>query len=366
MRISCGKMVAVTMLAILLLLNMSLVTWAAAGGSTVIDAYSPSQPNAAAPQDGQGPAVAGLDPNWPQDTVWPNAGSDWSFSQPLVIQLKYVKPTHVKDLISSLIPADRLRVDFINSKLVALGDEAVYDTVRAIIAQVDLPPRQIMFEVEAVEISREDYKNLGIDWGATTALPSVPPSDTLVDAPLTGSKFRVGFGAYGVNFAATINHLIEEKKGRLLASPRIAALDGQRAQILIGDKLAVESRQVANGSEITSVTYIDVGIKLEVMPTVNDDGTITAYIKPEVSNKTDQTKSGNPNIRTRQAETTLRVKDGETIVIGGLIQRQDTQDAFKTPLLGDLPLVGSLFRSTNKQKKETELVILITPRRVEP
>lgn len=365
MRISRGKMVTVTIL-IVLLLNMSLVTFAAESNDSVIDTYSSSRPNAAVPPGGQGPAASSVNQDLPQNTVLPKANSDLPFSQPLIIQLKYVKPNQVKTLISSLIPADRLKVDFINNKLVAVGDEEVYDTVKEIISQIDIPPRQIMFQVEAVEISSEDYKNLGVDWGTTTALPSVPPSDTLVDAPLAGSKFRVGFGAYGVNFAATINHLIEEKKGRLLASPRIAALDGQKAQILIGDKLAVESRQVSNGSEITSVTYIDVGIKLEVTPTVNDDGTITAYIKPEVSNKTDETKNGNPNIRTRQAETTLRVKDGETIVIGGLIQRQYTQDVFKTPLLGDLPIIGSLFRSTNKQKRETELVILITPKRVEP
>ena len=359
MRIRRRKMVSVTFI-VLLLLHMSLVTFAAESRDSVTDANSAAWPNTALPQGEQGPSVSGADQDLLQNV------NIYLPSAPLIIQLKYVKPNQVKDLITSLIPADRLKVDFINSKLVAVGDEDVYDMVKEIISQIDIPPHQIMFEVEAVEISREDYKNLGVDWGTTTALPGVPPSDTLVDAPLTGSKIRVGFGAYGVNFAATINHLIEEKKGRLLASPRIAALDGQRAQILIGDKLAVESRQVSNGSEITSVTYIDVGIKLEVTPTVNDEGTITAYIKPEVSNKTDETKSGNPNIRTRQAETTLRVKDGETIVIGGLIQRQETRDAFKTPLLGDLPIIGSLFRSTNKQKKETELVILITPRKVEP
>lgn len=307
--------------------------------------------------------------NSPQNIIPQNA-IYISFSRPLVIRVKYVKPDQVKTLISSLIPVDQLKVDFINNMLVAVGDDDAYDKVREIVSQIDIPPRQIMFEAEAVEISREDYKNLGVDWGTTTALPSAPKYDTTTgyagSPKIDGSQFRVGFGDYGVNFAATINHLIENKKGRLLASPRIATLDGQTATILIGDKLAVESRQVSNGSEITSVTYIDVGIKLEVTPTVNDDGTITTHIKPEVSNKTDTTKNGNPNIRTRQAETTLRVKDGETIVLGGLIQRQDTEDVFKTPLLGDLPIVGSLFRSKNKEKKETELVILITPKKVEP
>lgn len=365
MRISRRKTIFITILAVLLLFNMSLLAFAD-GSNDAVQNASPSPPNAAVPQGGQAPAVSGVNSNLPQNTVLPNANSYISLSYPLVIQLKYVKPDQVKALIGSLIPADRLKVDFINNKLVAVGDEDDYDTVKEIISQIDIPPRQIMFEAEAVEISRDDYKNLGVDWGATTALPSVPPNNTLAAAALEGSQFRIGFGAYGVNFAATLNHLLENKKARLLASPRIAALDGQTAQILIGDKLAVESHQVSNGTESISVTYVDVGIKLEVTPTVNDDGTITAHIKPEVSNKTNETKNGNPNIRTRQAETTLRVKDGETIVIGGLIQRQDTSDVVKTPLLGDLPIIGSLFRSSDREKHETELIILITPKKVEP
>jgi type II secretory pathway component GspD/PulD (secretin) len=366
MCISRRKPTFVTILVILLLLNMSVVTFADENDDKGIHNSSSSLPNAAMPQGGQAPAVSGTKQNLPQNTVSPNANSDISFSHPLVIQLKYVKPDQVKTLINSLIPAGKIKVDFINNKLVAIGDEDAYDTVQEIISQIDVPPRQIMFEAEAVEISLEDYKNLGVDWGATTALPSVPANNTLATTPLEGSQFRVGFGEYGVNFAATINHLLENKKARLLASPRIAVLDGQTARILIGDKLAVESQQESNGVQSISVTYIEVGIKLEVTPTVNDDGTITTHIKPEVSNKTDQTKNGNPNMRTRQAETTLRVKYGETIVLGGLIQRQDTETALKTPLLGDLPIIGSLFRSNDREKTETELVILITPKRVEP
>ncbi|MBU2700967.1 general secretion pathway protein D [Sporomusaceae bacterium BoRhaA] len=365
MRISRRKMISVTILAVLLLFNMSLLAFAEESNDAVQNA-SPFPPNAAVPQGGQAPAISGANQNLPQNTVLPNANSYISLAHPLVIQLKYVKPDQVKTLISSLIPADRLKVDFINNKLVAVGDEDDYDTVKEIISQIDIPPQQIMFEAEAIEISRDDYKDLGVDWGATTALPSIPPNNTLAAVPLEGSQYRVGLGKYGVNFAATLNHLLENKKARLLASPRIAALDGQTAQILIGDKLAVESHQVSNGTESISVTYVDVGIKLEVTPTVNDDGTITAHIKPEVSNKTNETKNGNPNIRTRQAETTLRVKDGETIVIGGLIQRQDTSDVVKTPLLGDLPIIGSLFRSSDREKHETELIILITPKKVGP
>lgn len=279
-------------------------------------------------------------------------------SEPLVIQLKYLKADKLQPILMGMFQ-NRIKVESINNSLLVLGSDEDYSRLKALLAQIDTAPRQIMFEAEAVEVSRDSGKNLGIDWESTTALPGVPTYD--------GSNFRIGLGIpnhpeYGINLKATINRLIEDKKGRLLASPRIAALDGQIAKILIGDRLAVESRQVVDGSEIISVTYIDVGIKLEVMPTINEDGTITTLIKPEVSNKTDATKNGNPNIRTRQAETTLRVRSGETIVIGGLIQREENRAVLKFPLLGDIPLVGHLFRSTDSEKKETELVILITPK----
>lgn len=282
---------------------------------------------------------------------------------PLVVQLEYVKADQVKPMLATLFPDNQIKVEFVNKTLVVTGSDDNCAAVKAILTKLDVPPRQVIFEAEAVEISRDNLRNLGINWGTVNGLTETALTDN--------SAFRITLGIpnhpeYGINLKGTLNRLIENKKGHLLASPRIAALDGQTARILIGDKLAVESTQISSGTTVTTVTYVEVGIKLEITPTVNTDGTITAIIKPEVSNKTDTTTSGNPNIRTRQAETTLRVKNGETIVLGGLIQRQKTSDTIKFPLLGDLPLVGMFFRSTNREVHESELIILITPKLIDP
>ncbi|BBB91518.1 type II secretion system protein D precursor [Methylomusa anaerophila] len=313
-------------------------------------ANPPDQAPAAAPQ----PAfdLPAPDPGLPANTGL----------SPLVIKLEYVKAEQVKAMLAALFPDNRVRAEIINGMLVAVGSEEDCAMVKDMLARIDVAPKQVIFEAEAIEVSRDDARKIGIDWGPVTALPGAATTD--------GSSFRLGLGIpnheeYGVNVSATIRHLVETKKGRLLASPRIAALDGQTAQILIGDKLAVESTQISSGTTITTVTYVEVGIKLEVTPTIHADGTISTHIKPEVSNKTDTTSSGNPNIRTRQAETTLRVKNGETIVLGGLIQRQETQDTVKFPLLGDIPIIGQFFRSTTKEKTESELIILITPKLIE-
>ncbi|SDF77086.1 Type 3 secretion system secretin [Sporomusa acidovorans DSM 3132] len=290
--------------------------------------------------------------------------STYSSTPFFVIHPKYLKADQVKSLIGALVPDLKISADPVTNTLVFMSTPDVYDQVKDLLDQIDTPPCQVIFEAEVLEINRDDVKNLGIDWGASTALPGgIPNSDAI--------PFKIGLGIpnhpeYGINLQGTINHLIENKKGRLLASPRIATLDGVTARILIGDRLAVESSQPTTGSTpIISVNYVDVGIKLEVTPTVNQDGYITTHIQPEVSNKTDTTKSGNPNIRTRQAETTLRVKSGNTIVLGGLIQRQDTSDVFKFPILGDLPLVGNFFTTKNKEVIETELIILLTPKLID-
>lgn len=274
---------------------------------------------------------------------------------PLVVQLNYLKVEQAKPLLSVLVPEESIKVDPVRNVLVIMGSPDVYDQIKYLLAKIDTPPKQVMFEVQVLEINRDDLTKLGIDWDTLTYLPSAPLYDN--------SAFRIGHGKYGANVQGIINRLIQNKKGRLLASPRIATLDGVTAKILIGDKLAVETSQPTSGSTpIISVIYVEVGIKLEVTPTVSKDGFITTLIQPEVSNKTDNTKNGNPNIRTRQANATLRVKSGSTIVLGGLIQRQETSDTFKVPVLGDLPIVRGFFRSTLKQTTETELVIMLTPK----
>ncbi|WP_312561718.1 secretin N-terminal domain-containing protein [Anaerospora sp.] len=285
----------------------------------------------------------------------PDNEAEMSGLYPLVIQLNYLKVEQARPLLSALVPEENIKADPVRNVLVIMGSPDVYDQVKYLLAKIDAPPKQVMFEVQIIEINRDDVTKLGIDWDSVTYLPSAPLYDN--------SAFRIGTGKYGVNIQGIINRLIENKKGRLLASPRIATLDGVTAKILIGDKLAVETSQPTSGSTpIISVIYVEVGIKLEVTPTVNKDGYITTLIQPEVSNQTNTTKNNNPNIRTRQANATLRVKSGSTIVLGGLIQRQETSDTFKVPLLGDLPLVRGFFRSTLKQTTETELVIMLTPK----
>lgn len=274
---------------------------------------------------------------------------------PQVIKLKYVKVEQMKTSLSGVVPEDCLRVETTHNALIFTGNAEEYKKITKVLAELDVPPKQVMFEAEVVEMARSTVSEFGVNW-QWSSYPS-PSASSLVGVIKDVDAKR----NYNITYQGTLNALVTDKKAKILANPRVAAIDGETAYILIGDRLPVETKYLANGVQQVSVSYVDVGIKLRVTPWVNEDGVITTKLKPEVSTNI-AAAGNNPSIRTREAETTLRVRDGETIVIGGLIQNEDRKNISKVPLLGDLPIVGRLFKNTDKEKRETELIIFITPK----
>jgi general secretion pathway protein D len=173
------------------------------------------------------------------------------------------------------------------------------------------------------------------------------------------------------NFNAVFDVLQTVGKTNMVSSPKIATIENQEAKILVGTKEAYVTTTVSTpGTGVSttaeSVTFIDVGIKLFVTPTVGDDGFITMKIRPEVSSvdRLLQTSQGNsiPIVRTSESETTVMVKDGITIVIGGLIEERDEKSTSGIPLLCKIPFIGPLFGKTSIEKTRTELAVFLTPR----
>lgn len=274
---------------------------------------------------------------------------------PRVVKLKYVKADQMKTSLSIVVPDDRIRTEPVHNALIINASEEEYKKIESVLAQLDVPPKQVMFEAEVVELAKSTVSQFGVNW-KWSSYPSPPGSSYIGVIKDVDAKHN-----YNISYQATLDALVTGEKAKILANPRVAALDGQTARILIGDRLPVETKYISNGVEQVTITYISVGIKLEVTPWVNEDGIITTKLKPEVSTNI-ATAGSNPSVRTREAETTLRVKNGETIVIGGLIQNESHRNFSKIPLLGDLPIVGRLFKSSSKEKMETELVIFVTPK----
>lgn len=264
------------------------------------------------------------------------------------------------------------------------------DVLRAleILKKVDIKQPQVVIEARVLDVSEGSLKSLGLSWSAlqSSAVDTLDRSGGRLPFPSGGTPVpnQQGVqvnkdGSLGIDFSivkkpidfsVTLNALAEDRRNRLLANPRVATLDGRPATIFIGDevnyvKLIQQTPQGAN----VQTDSVQAGIILSVLPRVHEDGSITLQVKPEVSVITGflNVPGGGslPQLARRNAETTIRLNNGETLIIGGLIREQDIKTIQKVPLLGDLPFFGYLFRRSSTTRDRSEIVITLTVRVME-
>jgi type II secretory pathway component GspD/PulD (secretin) len=222
-----------------------------------------------------------------------------------------------------------------------------------------------MIEAMVIDVSKDGRKNLGLDWGWTyngKTTPGAVESGTLVMQALGADIGYIPAG--GLNeFILKVRATCEKGEARVEANPRLATLDGQTAEIFIGRDSYYNLTTSTDTSTTTRLESIKTGITLKLLPQVADNGDITVRIEPEVSDVVaDGNGNGNlPVISRRKVSTTVRVKTGESIVLGGLLQRASHKIKTKVPILGDLPILSALFSSTKTVQEEGEVLIIITP-----
>jgi general secretion pathway protein D len=253
-----------------------------------------------------------------------------------------------------------------------------------LLRKVDVKQPQVVIEAKVLDVSEGSLKSLGLSWGFLQS-GEVRRLDREGNAPFPIGDKRFptqqsgGFNRDGqlgldfnfvkkpIDFSVTLNALAEDRRNRLLASPRVATLDGRPATIFIGDevnyvKLIQQTPQGAN----VQTDSVQAGIILRVLPRVHEDNSITLHIQPEVSVITGflEVPGGGrlPQLARRNTDTTIRVNNGETVIIGGLIREADIKTIQKVPLLGDLPFLGYLFRRTNSNREKSEIIITLTVR----
>ena len=225
------------------------------------------------------------------------------------------------------------------------------------LAAVDTPSPEIAIEAVAVEFTDDINESIGLllNDQRNTSISTVNPS--------LGQITYNSIGLLPQNFQLTLQALVQSGKARVRARPRMAVVNGRQANIFIGSQQFILTQFNSYGQTQTRIQPVDVGVKLSITPLTGGNGEITTTIAPEVSNITEQdAATGLPVLSTRNASTTVRVRDGETIVIGGLTLDQQQTSHQKIPLLGDLPILGKLFRSETKNSVRTELVVFVTPR----
>jgi Flp pilus assembly secretin CpaC len=210
-----------------------------------------------------------------------------------------------------------------------------------------------MIETRVVDINKQDLQNLGLNWGITQ-IPVIGVSG--VTNPFPQVTVDVNF-----NFNAVLDALVTQSRARVISAPRVGVIDGNEASVNLGEEIPIPS---IDASGRLTFTFRPVGVNLRITPKINRDGLVTSKIEPEVSTVREflQTSSGPvPRLTTRKAMTTVTVRSGQSIVIAGLIAGEERRTTVKVPILGDIPIIGSLFRSTTTDRNESEAVFVVTP-----
>ncbi len=305
-----------------------------------------------------------------------------SFEKGLTItkRLQYAKAADVSKIISSAIRKEvKVATDERINAVIVSGSKDLLDEVKKLIETIDTPVHQVMMEAKIVEVKTEASKSIGFKWQGSTgaedgtwhdtdSLPifstreyfAANPDSSLYQEPFNGQQGELfGLGDFyrdSLLFRATFSCLEERTETKVLSNPKISSVNGQEANIVVGTKV------IYPGGADQPPREKDTGIKLKITPRINDDGYITVDAEPEVSFVETWSANGTyPVIGTRSAKTTVRVRDGEEILIGGLIRDEESKENNKVPLLGNIPIIKNLFSYKGRKGSSQELIILITP-----
>jgi general secretion pathway protein D len=294
--------------------------------------------------------------------VYPNTPAKQREHQDLVTRTLFLTNADAKQvqtMVRTMAKTRDLHVDERLNALVVRDTPEVVRMVEQLLATIDLPEPEVMLAVEVMEIATDRLEELGIGWPSSIGF-GVPGSQTSV--PLTTPGFR----GLVVNPALAASLNANDGSTNLLANPTIRARNHEKAKVQIGEKLPVFTTTAAvNVGISSSVSYLDVGLKLDVEPSVQLDGEVIIKVALEVTNLLREVSGPQGSLAyqvgTRLTTTSLRLRDGQTQVLAGLISDEDRRRAIGLPGLTQLPLVGRLFGVHSDTRSKSEIVMLITP-----
>ena len=306
--------------------------------------------------------------------IYPNTPAKSQAYRELTVKSFYLANADVKqtaNMVRSLVKTRDLYVDEKLNLLIVRDTPEAVRMVEKLIANQDLGEPEVMLEVEVLEIGHSQLSQIGVEWPGRVALGVQGAGTGAVPGQLTGTEAKnLSSGLFRLTVSDPLIALnLRQQAGRtnVLANPRIRVKNKEKARIHIGDKVPVITTTAgATGFVSESVNYLDVGLKLEVEPLVHLEDDVGIKVGLEVSNISNEIKTGSGTVAyqvgTRNAATTLRLRDGETQVLAGLINDEDRRSAQKVPGLARLPVVGRLFSNNSDTVNKTEVVLLITPR----
>ncbi len=299
-------------------------------------------------------------------------------SFPLLTETEYYYPNYIEaEQIPTLLSSYYQSFIKIHAKTNTVSITAppkLMAEIKKNIIQMDVPPAQISIEAIVTELSNDAQKSLGLDWGwsgesgnqkvaASTNLNSM-----INDSSLFGAISRTGvhFRSFKYDVIYRIKALATDGKAKIKANPKVTTMNGQEANIFIGNERYFSIVTGPVNYPYTRLEKIPAGITLKILPKVSASGEITAQVECEVSEVSEVGVSGLPLVTKRNAKTSIRVRDGELIAIGGLSQEGQLTTQKKIPILGSIPILGYLFSHTRNERIEKELNIFISPHILTP
>lgn len=307
-------------------------------------------------------------------------------------------PDKIDDKDKKTAINNKVMIDESENTISFYGTLKQYEQIKKFLQEQDKPQKQVSLEAKVTAIQKDAAKDLGVSW-EWSKLPQSPEHEITYDTVKhtvineDGTKeeitdylpvdevtrkwnddenipgvIRFGKGVdgypYEFYYAAKIDALISDGKANILARPNITTIQGKEAVINIGSEVPVPTVSTTNSTTTTSIKYREAGIILKCTPRVNEDGIITVKVHTEVSSPMYVEDMKAYRFQKRSADTIVRLKDGQTMVIGGLIGSDEAKQMSKIPFLGDIPILGNLFKHIQKTKSDTEVMIFLTAREV--
>ena len=332
-----------------------------------------------------------------------------------IVALKAAKGEEILPILQKLVPTLSYDVDKRLNSLILTGDEASVSLCKDYLEQLDAHLQQIALDVKVVDLTESGSKSFGGAWGTSnetvgggrlidTTLTEFPSnksggwdgdysfvngfkpkvdetkpmglgyepnimnySDTWNPIPTYSSgsngqnyPFPIGyFTRSGLTLQFQLQALISATEAKVLASPRLTTKSGEKAEVHIGERYPIVYYDPRAGQY--QVQYVDIGTNLVLTATVLPDGYVELNMQPDISNLLGLVNDQYPRTANRTANITMRVKDGDTMVLAGLLREDEQKTTLKVPLLGDIPIIGHLFKTESSQKSKNEVVIMVTP-----
>ena len=268
-----------------------------------------------------------------------------------IYQINYQNPGEIGKILKKTFPDEQIIINDSKGQLLIRGEKNKVNEIIELINEIDTPRRQVIIEARIEEVSRTELTDLGISPDKLSAINVIN-----IDKNNENTKLI---------WPDLLKALKDEGKAKTLAHPRLMAINGEKASLLIGDEIPVKVEKMSDGESVSETKYIEAGISLEFSPWITENNEIIIEVNPSVSSIGEALGDSLPTINTREVKTKIRLKDGETFAIGGLIQ-DDTLNSLSTiPYLSEIPLLGRIFTRKKINNIKTEILIFITPKIVD-